>query len=873
MKKQFYIISHTHWDREWYQPYEKFRIKLCDLINNLIEIIKEYPSYIFHLDAQTIVLEDYEEIFPENAEILKRYIKNGNIIVGPWYVQNDFFLSSGEATIRNILIGTEIAEKHGACANVGYTPDQFGLCSQLPQIFENFGIKYHLFARGCTFVKSGTTNDRLPAPCNFYWEAPDGSRVFSTYMPFWYNNAQRFTPDIELAVKRIYKEEKRFKELTESPYILLMNGVDHLEPQDDLFPVVKRINEQLDGIELVQTSMDKALPAMEKYASEKIVKGELRYGSEDMILTGTLSVRTEIKRKNFEIQNMIEHCIEPLYTMILMCGANIYPQNFIKYMWKMLIPNHAHDSICCCSTPNVMKHMADRFMRICEVGEELLMRGCKFINNHIERNSNEKGVYYLTVINTFQHDYTGVIDVEIDINASDVSGAFAIYAPSGEEVMFETVSKETACHATMSPLNLPGNVNVIRYKVKLYAENIPSFGYVNYTVRTGTKPQMAKKGTFLENEFIKIEIADNQINMIDKRNVRVFSNILEFEDVGDKGDAYVFSALEEDAPIKATLEKQECIMKNSLVSKVKLYYSVTAPCGHDGVRRCGGFVKNRTEVTLTVRKGVPAVEIDVKTENNIKYHLFRAVVNTGIKNKISYSSSVFDVIERNSKDVNPENRNYTQPNNGYIYKKDAKGGVAVFTKGLYEYDNEIDEKLRLSLIRSIDEIFKGDFDSRIWGVEDNLMLGTYEQSFAIMPFTGNGEEVAAMEQNINSQPLYYFDNIDVKMFSGGRPAVQDTEIDEIYYPEDKYADISLPHKRQLLSVSNKVVVSALKKEEKGDGAVLRVFNPTTSMVNNVLLTACDCKKTDMSEKSDEGFDNTAPAKKIITLKLLTGKKC
>ena len=141
MKKTFCVISHTHWDREWYQSFEKFRMRLCDLINNLFDILDNYPDYIFHLDAQTIVLEDYLQVYPENEKKLKDYIKSGNIVVGPWYVQNDFYLSSGEATVRNLLIGSELAEKFGECAKVGYTPDQFGLCSQLPQIFNKFDIK------------------------------------------------------------------------------------------------------------------------------------------------------------------------------------------------------------------------------------------------------------------------------------------------------------------------------------------------------------------------------------------------------------------------------------------------------------------------------------------------------------------------------------------------------------------------------------------------------------------------------------------------------------------------------------------------------------------------------------------------------------
>ena len=65
MEKVYCVISHTHWDREWYKPFEQFRMQLADLINNLLGILEKYPEYIFHLDAQTIVLEDYLEIYPE----------------------------------------------------------------------------------------------------------------------------------------------------------------------------------------------------------------------------------------------------------------------------------------------------------------------------------------------------------------------------------------------------------------------------------------------------------------------------------------------------------------------------------------------------------------------------------------------------------------------------------------------------------------------------------------------------------------------------------------------------------------------------------------------------------------------------------------
>ena len=78
MKKTYAVISHTHWDREWYQPFELFRYRLVDMMDNLLKIMKDYKDYRFHLDAQTIVLEDYLEIRPEKRKIIEKYVFGGN---------------------------------------------------------------------------------------------------------------------------------------------------------------------------------------------------------------------------------------------------------------------------------------------------------------------------------------------------------------------------------------------------------------------------------------------------------------------------------------------------------------------------------------------------------------------------------------------------------------------------------------------------------------------------------------------------------------------------------------------------------------------------------------------------------------------------
>lgn len=139
-----------------------------ELIDHLLEIFDREPAYIFHLDAQTIVLEDYLQIRPHMREKLCGLIREGRLLVGPWYVQNDFYLSCGESTIRNLQIGRGIAEEFGACMPVGYVPDQFGLIGQLPQLLRQFSIDNCVFGRGldCIVTDEQGRHDRAVAPPN-----------------------------------------------------------------------------------------------------------------------------------------------------------------------------------------------------------------------------------------------------------------------------------------------------------------------------------------------------------------------------------------------------------------------------------------------------------------------------------------------------------------------------------------------------------------------------------------------------------------------------------------------------------------------------------------------------------------------------------
>ncbi len=84
------------------------------------------------------------------ASRIAALVRAGRLEIGPWYVQPDLFLVSGESLVRNLLHGRRNAELLGGGMPVGYLPDSFGLCCQLPAILAGFGASATtmLFSRG-----------------------------------------------------------------------------------------------------------------------------------------------------------------------------------------------------------------------------------------------------------------------------------------------------------------------------------------------------------------------------------------------------------------------------------------------------------------------------------------------------------------------------------------------------------------------------------------------------------------------------------------------------------------------------------------------------------------------------------------------------
>ena len=406
------IVPHTHWDREWYQTFQQFRMRLVRTVDKLLDILDSDVAFThFMLDGQTIILDDYLEVEPQQQEHLKRYAHEGRVQVGPWYVQPDEFLVSGEALIRNLQTGLSRAREFGNPMYVGYVPDTFGHIAQLPQILRGFNIDSAVFWRG-------VGEDACQS--EFYWQAPDGSRVLVIHLadPIGYSNARQMPLSPEEFVTRVELQAANILAKATTDTLLFMNGSDHLEPQNGLPQIIAAANKRMEHISPERQNMlahigqlphvksdaqsatdagydaiDVRIGTLPQYieyvrhyheqhqgqlAPLQTLNGELRSSQYAPLLPAVLSARIWLKQQNTATEHLLERWVEPLTAWATQLG-NSYPQGLIRVAWKLLLQNHPHDSICGCSIDQVHRENAIRFAQAQQVGEGILAQAMQQI--------------------------------------------------------------------------------------------------------------------------------------------------------------------------------------------------------------------------------------------------------------------------------------------------------------------------------------------------------------------------------------------------------------------------------------------------------------------------------------------------------------
>jgi len=747
---QVHFISHTHWDREWYLTYEQFRLRLVGLIDRLLDLLESTPEFrFFHLDGQTIVLEDYLEIRPREEPRLRRLIADGRILIGPWYDMPDEFLVSGESLVRNLALGHRIARRYGTPMPVGYLPDLFGHVSQMPQILRNFGLDNAVLWRGFGGPRA-----------EYWWQAPAGSRVLMLHLPRdGYCNATRVHLNRHEMLDRATRAIENERARTAVGEVLLMSGVDHVEPHPIVPELIGQLSSRLNApvrhstlpayVDAVRSAVNDSGPELE------LVEGELRSGEDYAnLLPGVFSARVYIKQANARVQTLLERRAEPLAAFASMLGAR-YPADELAYAWKTLLQNHPHDSICGCSIDPVHRENMTRFARAEQVVRALIDQAASVLARGVP--AAPAGMLRLVAINTTVTAYSGVIEAVVDLPYEDAEPrrpdpealdapvvlwpkaacVVAVATHNGAALPFQILSDEDVVTFVLSRYDTPWPLRARRYRV-LFAADVPACGYTCFDVEIDSAfageasaepvgPAITSDERSAENEHVRITVNDDgTLDVLDKRSGTLYPRCGELEDVGDVGDEYNYSPPASDRVITSRDARDVHITRlasGPLRAEFHIELALPLPvsCSGDRASRAGETVLNPVTVRVALDAHSPRVDWNVALENRSKDHRLRmlfpvaAASVTHVRAETAFGVAVRPARRERPKDVRVEVPVSYAPTASFTEAGDDDVGAIVFGEGLSEYEAYTESgppRLALTLLRSVGFLSRADLVMR-----------------------------------------------------------------------------------------------------------------------------------------------------------------
>lgn len=885
MTKKVYVVTHTHWDREWYFTIEDSNLLLVENMNYLMDILeknKDYASFLF--DAQSSLIEEYLKVCPENKSRLQKLVQDKRIIFGPWYTQTDSLLVNKESIIRNLLYGIKVAQELGGYMGVGYIPDSFGQNSYLPSIFSGFGLEYSI-------VRRGFSTEEIGDDLNFIWESPDRKNVKTNNIYFGYGSPQPISDDDEyirdILIPMIDKLNVMCKN---SPNLLWPAGFDQGLINNDMPNIIKELNRKQNKYEFILSDYETYMKETWKdRKNSNIVTGEQLVPEMSRVHLTSGSQRYDIKKLNYDVEQKVINILEPLYAISQLDNSRYY-EKWFDVIWKQMFDSHAHDSICGCNSDTTNQNVISRLeksKRIADGLENIIKK--KMTKEIINKLGNEN----ILVISNLK-PYINNNNIEATIITD--SKYFELRTIEGEIVKFTVISQENSCDWGRKIIFTSDGEKESKvggyYVTKIIVENIsilPMSNKVLLIENSNKFIEIAEMNNelFIENRYFKLELEDmGNISLLYKVNNKKILDLLSFEECGDDGDSYDFSPLKDEKPISIKNAKLEEVIKSENVQIMKVKHIESIPLNLEARK---SEIKNANIEILTtfeIRSGEEFIRIRHEIKNNAFDHRVRVLLNSNIYDvKSSYADQGFSVLKRPVKNkyidrwkdlkfVEKPVDIYSLEN--FVYLKDDEKMFGVITKGIKEYEIINDSNtVALSLYRSVGLLGKNDIlwrPGRASGINDQPMYTNDAQMIGKMVF----EYSITMSEAIEDADINMFRL--TEQYQKNYTTYQNQNLDLLAEPLDRF-ELPLPTRireegKSIFSIDNKNIFMSMCRNsfDNDKTIIIRLFNPGEKLeyINILGDNILKVIKLNLNEKEEKVIENSIEImpKGYITIKLI-----
>jgi len=814
-------MNGTHWDREWYYPFQWFRFSLAATFDAVLEIMRRDSDFRFVFDGQTVVLEDYFEVRPERRGEVDALIKEGRLRVGPWYVMPDENLVSGESLVHNLLRGRRVSLENGAePMKDGYIVDCFGHTAQMAQVFAGFGLVHATLGRGA---------NRENTPAHFIWQAPDGTKIPAFKLAdrdgygilttlAWYMPGD--PKEVDERLKKMVDEEF---ERSEVPIVFLVDAHDHRRPNETdkniLMPALKRL---YPGAEVEFLDPDGLASQLEPYLDRLPVReGELLdTGITDEpyfhVIANVLSSRPDLKRRNDQVQTLLEKWASPLQAIDrelarVKAGPCNDTKPFLDVAWRYLIQNQPHDSICGCSIDEVHRGMHFRYDQAEQIGRRF--KAFTVGSASTDAVAPKDGALSIVLWNPLPYKQRRVVTAEIEFPKGfptwgepfgyEVIPKFELRDKNGIEIPYNLIHQRRG--------SVDGDTATVAFDAELSPMGATAFEVVpsdraatRYFARLSTSPVSADNGK------IALEITnDGALRIKDHATGEVYDGLMTYFDDADAGDGwYNVTPLENRRVVSDGAPTQiEIVTDGPALCTFRITKTMTVPrelSRGDGrmisFSRSCDTVELRIISDVSLGAGEDRVHVKTAVYNNAMDHRLRVRFPTGVSPESEYTAEVpFCFVTRRS-GADPKTEHWMEadrgdkPTSGTVIRREGDRGLAICTHyGAHECVSctDRDASIEFTLFRAFRQTVLADLAPDAEG----QVQGKQEFEFTIMPLSSE------------------------KTFADIKKTMDGDTADVAACTKSGVPCSMMPY----LDVSGDAVYSTMKATETGDGAIVRLF--------------------------------------------------
>lgn len=607
------------------------------------------------------------------------------------------------------------------------------------------------------------------------------------------------------------------------------------------------------------------LKRLKKNEGLDTIKGEFLDGKYQRVHRSIFATRQDLKILNTKIENKITNILEPLMSIGYSLGFN-YEHGLLEVIWKLLLKNHAHDSMGACCSDKVHQEIKARYLE----AEERVDRLIDYYKRKIvEATPSYNNADKLGLFNFLPYSKERVISTVVTtrmkgITLCDSEGqAIDFSIKRVKEIDPGLIDRQIVHYGNYEPF--------FEYEIE-FTRTLPSMGYEVVFVQEGeSKSIVEAKRNYIETDFYKvIPNKDGTVDIFDKLSDRQFKNVFSLDDTADDGDEYDFSPLENEIPLSTIGSTQAntdiAEYRNEFLLKSSYEFKIPKELTKDR-KRSEEIVAIPVNLTLNISKKSRIIQVQIEIDNKAKDHRMRLLVPTEIASSFSYASNQFGIIRR---DVQDEAMNYWEledwderpdsiyPFLGSVSLQSDSYSVGVLTNSSREYEiiGEQFDTIAITLLRSVgvlgkEELFRR--PGRPSGIKlltpDSQLLEKLTIDLAwtttteVEGISRDEKEYLTPVETYNQMPYHA-----MKL----NPSKQET-----------------PYFFSLFELKNKAIqLSTVKKAENSVELLARFYNPTKS---KIVLKMNDKEKYILyslkEEIKDSQFNGIIKPNQVVTVRI------